>query len=349
MTSSFINYRFRLTKIIYIGNKLSKKGATKTSIETLGNFLKEEGFDVVMASSVKNKLLRLLHMLWSVLKNARSADMVLIDTYSTQNFYFATTVAQLCRMLRLPYVPILRGGNLPERIKSSRGASKKLFGGAFTNVAPSGYLMEAFRKEGYEKLTYIPNTIQIDQYPFLLRKELRPKLLWVRSFASLYNPILALEVLNDLINKGYDASLTMVGPPKDESFSQCNVYATQHHLPATFTGMLSKPAWSKLSEEHDIFINTTNFDNTPVSVIEAMALGLPVVSTNVGGLPYLLSHDIDGILVEPNNKSAFVHAIEALIKHPEKSEKMSVNAREKVESFDWETVKEQWIRLLNRQ
>lgn len=338
-----------MTKIIYIGNKLSKKGATQTSIETLGNFLKEEGFDVVMASSIKNKLFRLLHMLWSVLMHARSAHMVLIDTYSTQNFYFATSVAQLCRLLQIPYIPILRGGNLPERIKGSPVASQKLFGGAYTNVAPSAYLMEAFRKEGYDNLRYIPNTIQINQYPFLLRKEARPKLLWVRSFASLYNPMLALEVLHELIQKGYDASLTMVGPPKDESFEQCTIYATQHQLPVTFTGMLSKPAWARLAQQHDIFINTTNFDNTPVSVIEAMALGLPVVSTHVGGMPYLLTHERDGILVAPNNVKVFVEAIEGLIERPERSKKISQNAREKVETFDWKTVKEQWIHLLNRQ
>lgn len=337
-----------MTKIIYIGNKLSKKGATQTSIETLGNFLRQEGFEVVMASSIKNKPLRLLHMLWCVLWNAHSTNKVLIDTYSTQNFYFATSVATLCRVLKLPYIPILRGGNLPERIQQSRDASKKLFGGAYTNVAPSSYLMEAFKAEGYANLEYIPNTIQIRAYPFVLRKEVQPKLLWVRSFAHLYNPMLALEVLHELINKGYDASLTMVGPPKDQSYEQCTIYATQHHLPVTFTGMLSKPAWTQLSEEHAIFINTTNFDNTPVSVIEAMALGLPVVSTNVGGLPFLIEHSEDGILVAPNDVNLFVNAIERILKAPETAEKISKNARKKVETFDWDVVKEQWITLLNR-
>jgi len=302
-----------------------------------------------MASSFKNKVGRLLHMLWCVLINARSADVVLIDTYSTQNFYFATTVAQLCRLLRIQYIPILRGGNLPERIKNSRGASKRLFGSAFVNVAPSAYLMEAFRDEGYGNLKYIPNTIQVEKYPFLLRKEVKPTLLWVRSIASLYNPMLALEVVHELIKKGYAASLTMVGPSKDVSYEQCKAYATQHNLPVTFTGMLSKPEWARISKEHDVFMNTTNFDNTPVSVIEAMALGLPVVSTNVGGLPFLITHEEDGLLVVPKNVNVFVEAIESLVKHPEKAQKISQNGRERVEAFDWNTVKEHWIRLLNRQ
>ena len=66
-----------------------------------------------------------------------------------------------------------------------------------------------------------------------------------------------------------------------------------------FTGKLSKQEWRDLSKDYNVFINTTNFDNTPVSVIEAMALGIPVVSTNVGGLPFLITDKVDGVLVEP--------------------------------------------------
>ena len=54
----------------------------------------------------------------------------------------------------------------------------------------------------------------------------------------------------------------------------------------TITGILRKAEWIELSKDYDVFINTTNVDNMPVSVIEAMALGMPIVSTNVGGIPF---------------------------------------------------------------
>lgn len=334
--------------LLYIGNKLSKKGSTVTSIETLGNFLKAEGFKVTTASSKKNKILRLLDMLWNVLKFHNKNTVVLIDTYSTQNFYFAVLVACLCRVRNIPYIPILRGGNLPTRLKNSPKKSKALFEGAQVNVAPSHYLMEAFKKKGFTKLIHIPNTIEIDNYPFLLRKNLQPKLLWVRSFATLYNPLLALDILALLKNKGFDATLTMVGPPKDESLASCKARATQESLPVTFTGMLSKEAWIALSSQHDIFINTTNFDNTPVSVMEAMALGLPVVSTNVGGLPYLIEDGADGLLVPPEDAATFAEAIEKLLVNPVKAVEIALAARKKVAQFDWEQVKQQWISLLSQ-
>ena len=333
-------------RLLYIGNKLSQRGSTATSIETLGLFLEKEGFSVFTASSIKNKVFRLFDMLFKTFQYRNKVDVVLIDTYSTQNFYYAVLVALVCRIFKIHYIPILRGGNLPNRLDKSPRLSRKLFKGARTNIAPSNYLFEAFKKEGYTNLTFIPNTIEIKNYPFFLRNKIKPKLLWVRSFSSLYNPTLAIEIVEELFNKNIDVSLCMVGPEKDGSLAECKKIAQQKKLPITFTGKLDKEEWIALSKEFDIFINTTNFDNTPVSVIEAMALGLPVVSTNVGGLPYLIEHNKTGVLVPPNNEKDFVVDIMDLLSNPEKAVQLSKNARAIVEEFDWEKVKEQWGEVL---
>ena len=333
-------------KILYIGNKLSGSGKTVTSIETLGEFLSKEGYTVITSSSKKNKILRILDMALTVIKNRNKVSSVLIDTYSTQNFYYAVVVAKLCRIFELPYIPILRGGNLPHRLESNKALSRKLFGGAKINVVPSQYLMESFKNKGYLNLIYIPNTIELKNYPYKLRSQAKPKLLWVRSFASLYNPLLALEVVEMLTKQGIECELCMVGPDKDGSLQRCKKVVQELNLPVTFTGILDKDAWISLSEDYDIFINTTNFDNMPVSVMEAMALGMPVISTNVGGLPYLIDSGTNGILVKPNNAHYFVDAIINLCENPLETQRLSQNGRSKMETFDWHEVKEQWIGLL---
>lgn len=336
--------------ILYIGNKLSRlsrKSVTVTSIETLGKFLSNEGFRVYTASSKHYKFIRLLDMLLHVFRHSREVSVVLIDTYSTLNFYYAVAVGNLCRLLRVPYVPILRGGDLPKRLRNNKALSWKLFNGAKTNVAPSLYLMEAFKQEGYTNLAYIPNTIALDRYPFKLRQQPKAKLLWVRSFAEIYNPMLALHLVEELLRKDMAVELCMVGPEKDRSFERCRTYAESHHLPVTFTGKLDKQAWIALSKDFDIFINTTNFDNTPVSVIEAMALGLPVVSTDVGGIPFLLAHQKDALLVPPEDVFAMEAAVLRLINEPEEAIQLAQAARAKVEDFDWGRVKHSWNSLLN--
>lgn len=333
--------------LLYIGNKLAVHGKLPAAIDLLSDLLRKEGFSVVTASSKKNKVLRMLDMVLITIRNRRNIDLVLIDTYSTQNFYYAAVVARLCRIFKIPYIPILHGGNLPSRLKNSKRLSKTLFGKALTNVAPSKYMMQQFKEAGFNKLTYIPNTIAIAEYPFQPRERLKPKLLWVRSFSEIYNPLLALEIVEILKLKGIDSSLCMVGPDKDGSLKRCKNVASELNLPVTFTGMLQKKEWIALSKEYDIFINTTNFDNMPVSVMEAMALGLPVISTNVGGMPFLIDDEIDGILLPPNNAESFVQAIEDLCTYPLKNIEISKKAREKIEGFDWEQVKHSWIKLLN--
>lgn len=334
-----------MKKILYIGNRLHKKGKTVTGVESLGNLLEQEGYTLHRASDKTNKVLRLLDMCFSVIKHRKSLDFILIDTYSTTNFYYAVAVSWIAQQYHIPYIPILHGGDLPSRLKKSRGLSRLVFKNAKMNVAPSEYLKSVFEDNGFTNTICIPNTIEIKEYPFL-KRPLKPGLLWVRSFSEIYNPHLALKALKILLKDYPDAKLCMVGPDKDGSLAACEKIASENKLPVQFTGKLTKKEWISLSKEYSIFINTTNFDNTPVSVIEAMALGLSVVSTNVGGIPFLLEDHQDAILVPPDNPGAFASGIKKLLTNELLTEKLWVNARKKAERYDWQKVKAQWHLLL---
>lgn len=335
-----------MKNLLYIGNHLQNAQTNVSQSAVLGPLLAQSGYQVRYASDKTNKTARLWDMLWTTFRNYKKTDVVLIDTYSTQNFYYAVLVAWLCRTLNLPYIPILHGGNLPHRLKKSPKLSKKLFKNALVNVSPSLYLKSAFEALGYDNLVYIPNTLTIAKYPFYKKNYDQPRLLWVRSFSEIYNPTLAVSVLHELQQRGYNASLCMVGPDTDGSLSQVKALAKQLKVSVKFTGKMTKSEWNQLSKEYNIFINTTNFDNMPVSVIEAMALGLPVVSTNVGGLPYLITDGVDGMLVPPNDKIAMANAICSVFENLETTEAMVLKARQKVEAFDWKKVRKLWDKVL---
>tara|TARA_R110000868_G_scaffold237586_2_gene492185 strand:- start:1149 stop:2159 length:1011 start_codon:yes stop_codon:yes gene_type:complete len=335
-----------MNNLLYIGNKLNHNQGTVTTIHILGELLEKDGFNVVYASEKTNKVIRLLDMLWTVFKLQKKTNVVLIDTYSTLNFYYAFIVSQLCRVLKLKYIPILHGGNLPERLQNTPILSKLLFNNAYKNVAPSVYIKQEFEKKGYSNVVFIPNSIQINQYPFNSKSFETIKMLWVRSFSKIYNPLLAIKILKSLKVDGLNASLCMVGPEKDGSLIKAKNFAKSLNLDVIFTGKLSKIEWIQLSTDYNVFINTTNFDNMPVSVMEAMALGLPVISTNIGGMPFLIHNKQDGILVEPNQVDAFVKAIKSIMTKPEEAVQLSINARKKMESYDWEVIKYQWMALL---
>ncbi|WP_246035914.1 glycosyltransferase family 4 protein [Winogradskyella algicola] len=292
-------------------------------------------------------MLRILDMVLLLLKNVSNTDYVLIDTYSTVNFYYALIVSQISRMLRINYIPILHGGNLEKRLIQNPRMSKMIFNNAYRLVSPSHFLKETFKNYGYQNVEYIPNTIEIGDFEFLNRDVDIIKLFWLRSFSKIYNPTLAVLILDSLIKKGYNTELCMVGPDNDGSLKEVKKLVKQLDLNVRFTGKLSKKEWIELSKDYNVFINTTDFDNTPVSVIEAMALGLPIVSTDVGGLPYLISHNEDGLLVPPNDVDAMLNAIIKLKEDQNLKNKLVINARKKVEKFDWKQVKVKWETLLS--
>ena len=332
-------------KILYIGNNLTGKTKYNSTIVVLSSLLRSEGFSVTISSDKTNKLLRLLDMCFTLIKHRNKTDYVLIDTFSTINFYYAIIISQLARVFSLKYIPILHGGNLPERLEKNKLLSNLIFENSYKNVAPSNYLKSSFESKGY-KTMFIPNILEIQNYKFKERKDLEPKLFWVRAFKQIYNPTLAIKVLALLKNKYPAAKLCMVGPFVDNSYNECLNLVSELKLENSveFTNVLLKEDWHKKSEDYDIFINTTNFDNTPVSVMEAMALGLPVVSTNVGGMPFLIDDVSDGLLVTKSDENEMTNAILSILDN--KYPNLAVNARKKVENFSWDTNKEKWFQIL---
>ena len=339
-------------KIVYIGNKLSKHGYTPTSVETLG--LKLENYHyLVRVSDFKNQILRFLHMLMTILRN-RDADVVLIDTYSTFGFWFAYFSSKLCLLLRIPYIAILRGGNLPARVRKSKKAASEYLRKARFCVTPSNYLKTELYPLVPLDYILIPNYINLEDYPFKSREIIskgKIKLLWVRSFHQIYNPCLAVDILNGLVNKfGLDAELCMVGPDKDGSLNTVKNKAEKAGLSdrIILTGRLSKKEWISESQDYHFFINTTNIDNTPVSVMEAMALGMVILSTDVGGLPYLIENNKNGILLKPNDPALFCQEIASLVSQPERIAQLSEGARIKSLEWDWSKIAIMWEKLLEK-
>lgn len=301
-----------------------------------------------LVSHKRNKLLRLLDMLQALVLKGSKQSPVIIDVYSTIAFYYALICGLICRVKRLKYICVLHGGDLPRRLQQSPYLSRFLFGGAAKLIAPSGYLQHYFKLKKYE-VDVIPNPIDLKLYPFKQRRDIRLRLLWVRAFDATYNPQMAIHVLAKLFKIYPDASLCMVGPDKDGSMQACLTLVKQLGIArqVQMTGLLSKADWINLAADYDIFINTTNFDNTPVTVLEAMALGLPVVSTNAGGIPYLIADNEIGMLVNKNDVDGMVAAISSLISNSDRAYNLSRSARFYAEKLDARAIGKQWLEILN--
>lgn len=309
------------------------------------NLFAAAGYPVASASSSLNRYVRLMDIAQTVVRKRKDIDIILLEVYGGPSFVVETTVAVLARVLRLPLVMVLHGGNLPVFFARFPAWSRSVLSQAKTLVAPSKYLIEAIRPYGFEP-HFIPNVIDLDSYPYSARCSVRPRLMWMRSFHEIYNPEMAVEVAAALSQKHSDVQLVMAGPDKG-LLSSVRKLADKLGVAnrVQFPGFLDTQQKKNYFSQADIFINTNLIDNMPVAIVEACALGLPVVSTNVGGIPYLLSHEDTGLLVSPTDVSGMVDAVNRLVEDADLASRLSRNGRELAERSSWEQVRVLWEQL----
>ena len=334
--------------VLMVGNFLSASGGSRCVCEELAERLTTAGWTVVTASSKRSGLARLVDMVRTVYARRQDYDAAHVDVYSGKAFFWAEAVCISLRQLGKPFVLTLHGGHLPEFAERWPGRVRRLLRSAKIVTTPSPYLrkqLHAYRGD----LHLVPNAIELPRYRFRPRTHLAPSLVWLRAFHKIYNPLLGPQVLKLLAARFPTVGLVMVGPDKgDGSFALVQQEAARLGVTGKLClpGGVAKTAVPAWLEKGEIFLNTPNVDNTPVSVLEALACGLCVVSTNVGGLPDLLAHERDALLVPPNNATAMATAVTRLLTNPQLGAQLSRNARAKAERYDWSTVLPVWESLL---
>ena len=115
-----------------------------------------------------------------------------------------------------------------------------------------------------------------------------------------------------------------------------------------FTGYFPDKKLPRLYQAADIFAFSTFYENLPFAVLEALSTGLPVVTTNVGGIPEMINNGKDGFLVEPANSRALADRILYYLEHPAEASEMGLLARRNIEDhFDWRLIVKKVLKVYN--
>jgi glycosyltransferase involved in cell wall biosynthesis len=315
----------------------------------LAERLRTRDWNVSTTSLAHSPLRRTADIAATVLAQRHRYTVAQVDVYSGPAFRWAELACALLQRLDKPYVLTLHGGALPRFGRWYPRRVDRLLNSARVVTTPSPYLqreMAGFRSD----LLLLPNARDLTCFrPRVLRKA-APRLVWLRRFVEIYNPAMAVQVLALLVQRYPEATLTMVGPDGGDGTLRATQRLAQELGVADrvqFPGAASRSEVPAHLEAGDIFLNTTNVDNTPLSVLEAMAAGMCVVSTNVGGLPDMLRHEGDALLVPPENPEAMAGAVERILQEPSLAERLSGAARSTVSHYDWETVLPLWEALLS--
>lgn len=321
------------------------EGWVTTQGEVLADLLRADGWDVRETSTQPSRVLRLVDTVVCLLRWRRSIDIVVLSVFSGPAFVMADVSSAVARFLRIPIVAVLHGGNLPVHVHRHPRWSRRVLSRARRIVAPSGYLATDDLLLGRSPVL-IPNVVDLSGIEYRERSRVRGQILWMRTFHPIYNPSLAVRALCLLHDDHPDIRMTMAGQEKGLTDAVRDEVASSGLTDVvTFAGFLGRDEKRDEFNRHDVFLNTNRVDNTPVSVIEAAAAGLPIVATEVGGIPHLLTHEHDALLVPDDDEDAVTEAIGRLIDDADLAARLSRNGRRLAEQSSWPVVRERWTDL----
>jgi len=216
---------------------------------------------------------------------------------------------------------------------------------ATTIVVPSDYLVDVFARFGLAA-TRIHNITETAA-PYRERDRPRPVFLHNRGLAVEYNPACTLRAFAIIQRRYPEASLTIAhdGPLRrtlERLAAELGLHNTQ------FVGSVSTRQMAALYDSADIYLMSPNADNMPLSLLECFAAGLPVISSNAGGIPNIVQDGHNGLLFPPNDHQAMAECALRLLEETGLAVCLARNARAECEKYEWTRIGPQWIDLYCR-
>ncbi|MCF6353713.1 MAG: glycosyltransferase family 4 protein [Candidatus Polarisedimenticolaceae bacterium] len=290
-------------------------------------------------------VMRMFPYLWRLWVTAGKVDLFHIMANSGWSWHlFATPAVWIAALRDKPVIINYHGGEAGGFFQRSYRWVKPSLNKSRLIVVPSGFLQQMFTVYGHAT-RIIPNIIDLEKF-YSIKKEKKSDqvhIIVTRNLEAIYDVATAIRAFA-LINKEYpDAKLSIAGEGPEKQALEILVEQLKIGKAVTFTGRLANEQMAELYRTADIMINPSLADNMPISILEALASEVAVVSTNVGGIPYLVEHEKTALLVEPGAHETMAEAICQLLGDDEKSQQMVKSGLEQVKEYSWQSVCERWM------
>lgn len=208
-------------------------------------------------------------------------------------------------------------------------------------IVPSQFLIDVFGSFGL-KTKAISNFVEDKKFRFRERRPLKPVFLSNRNFEVHYQVADVLRAFQIIQNKIPDAQLLIAGSGSEEL--KLKKLAENLQLKNTeFLGRIGQNEMPEIYDKADVYLNSSTVDNMPLSFIEAFSCGLPIVSTDAGGIPYICENGETALLVGKNDYEALAQKAVALVENAELAQKIIAKARENCVKYSKENVRGKWL------
>lgn len=284
-------------------------------------------------------MFRLMPYLAALWRAAGQADIFHIMANSGWSWHlFAAPAIWVAHCRGVAVVVNYRGGEATEFLQRSERLVRFSMRRARALVVPSGFLKNVFSRFGMQA-DIVPNIIDLSRfYPRSTVRAATPHMLVSRNLELVYDNETAIRAFQTVRASFPQARLTIAGSGPDEQRLRQFVLEQGLGDAVLFTGRLERDAMATLFRSADILLNPSLADNMPNSVLEAWSSGVPVVSTNVGGIPYLAKDGVTASLVPPGNPAAMAQASMLLLSDQAEWRQRVQAGLQEVQHFTWARV-----------
>jgi glycosyltransferase involved in cell wall biosynthesis len=260
-------------------------------------------------------------------------------------YFFARVVPAILigRLFGRRVILNYRGGEAPRFLSICGPLVRPLLRLASMITVPSSFLVKTFLEHNLNAVI-VPNLIDLDRFRYRQRSPLRPRFLISRNLEPMYNIKMALRAYEIVKRDHPGARLEIVGSGTEEA--ALTAWVSEKGLKdVVFHGAITHQQMPQFLNRADILLNPTNVDNLPMSLLEAFASGVAVVSTNVGGIPDLLGDSAAALLVGPHDHEEMAARIMELLSNNQLATRTAVAARGVAEKYCWEAVRNRLLKV----
>jgi phenylacetate-CoA ligase len=282
-------------------------------------------------------LVRLLTFLARLVWSLPRIEILHVNACSGLSFFlFAAPSILLGRLFSRKVILHYHGGAAREFLQKTALISLWLIRRATAVVVPSEYLLQVFEAWGI-RAEVVPNICDLRRFRGRTRPA-NPVFVVARSLEPVYSIETALRAFTIVRQRHDNAELVIAGDGSqarhlrqiagDLGISEC----------VHFLGFVENSRIPAVLSNASAFLNTSLVDNQPVSIIEAFAAGIPVISSNVGGVPNLVTHGVSGLLFEPGDVDRLSEHMLFIAECPDRADTLAIRAKAITQQFSWPAV-----------
>lgn len=292
---------------------------------------------------VRTVVTSLLYVI-TLLARVRRYDVIHVFSASYFSFILAPTPAILvAKFYGKKVVLNYRSGEAEDHLARWRRTALPVVRLTDAVVVPSGYLVDVFARFGV-RARAIFNFVATDRFRFRARQPLRPIFLSNRNLEPLYNVACVLRAFALIQRELPAAQLTIAGDGSQRALLEQLARALQLNN-VSFVGRVAHERMHELYEAADVYLNAPDIDNMPGSIIEAYAAGLPVVTTDAGGIPYIVTDHATGLIVPRRDHEALARAALSLFADERLARELAERAHAECRKYSWAAVRAGWLQL----